>query len=78
MSLRQRRNALEDKLQHVEWFLKGHPQRSNNGSVYDPNMSLEDVKKLRDQLEKEREEVALEHRYGLKKHHETFHPVWGR
>lgn len=75
--LRNERDAIDDHIQRLEWTV--HWGTTSNGTPPDTAHLAEGgsagtLASLREQ----REKIRQSHRLGLRKHHETFHPVWGR
>lgn len=76
--LRNERDAIDDQIQRLEWVMKWRensngtsPKAVDNTKESNPASTLESLKR-------QRETVRKEHRLGLREHHKTFHPVWGR
>eukprot|EP00210_Caulerpa_lentillifera_P009304 g8869.t1 len=74
LSIRKRRNAIEDKVQRLKWFLKSN----SNGLVTDLDSSPEEIENIIAQLDQEKENLSSKHTIGLQELHEKFHPIWGR
>ena len=73
-SLRNRRDALDDQIQRIQWLLDRHADGSRNG------LSSQDIgnyEKQMGELSHARQVVREEHRTKLKRFHEEYHPVWG-
>eukprot|EP00240_Pyramimonas_obovata_P002396 CAMPEP_0118946524 /NCGR_PEP_ID=MMETSP1169-20130426/44352_1 /TAXON_ID=36882 /ORGANISM="Pyramimonas obovata, Strain CCMP722" /LENGTH=512 /DNA_ID=CAMNT_0006892513 /DNA_START=525 /DNA_END=2063 /DNA_ORIENTATION=+ len=69
-ALRDTRAALDDQLQRLQWHLQH--------STYMPDEKRAEMKVSIKQLTEERDTRRAEHRNGLRKYHEEFHPVWGQ
>ncbi|GMH44237.1 hypothetical protein BSKO_12171 [Bryopsis sp. KO-2023] len=92
--LREQRDALDDQIHRMEWSLEMDPSVQQNGAssgnVARENgasgrlspmegeplgeISVDAIQSLKQQ----RERIRQAHREKLRKHHETFHPIWGR
>lgn len=70
--LQKQRNALEDRLQRLEWMLQSNTLHSTSD---DEEHQMEElVRNLRHQ----NHTVQNRHKKLLKKYHEAFHPIWGQ
>lgn len=72
--LQKQRNALEDRLQRLEWMLSSNKSSSNGTSDEEEHEIEELVRNLRHQ----NHTVQNRHKKLLKKYHESFHPIWGQ
>ena len=72
--LQKQRNALEDRLQRLEWMLSSNKSSSNATSDEEEHEIEELVRNLRHQ----NHTVQNRHKKLLKKYHESFHPIWGQ
>lgn len=74
LELRDRREALDDQIEHLQWEMRDSSASGNGSSAPDTS---ETAKKLK-ALETERDHTRENHAALLDRHHRRFHPVWGQ
>lgn len=72
-NLRDKRDALDDKIHRLEWNIK---HRLGGSLEDDPRFRKH--KMMVQELWRQREDIRVKHRTLLHDHHKAFHPIWGR
>ncbi|CAM9002239.1 unnamed protein product [Rhodiola kirilowii] len=67
-SLNSQRDLIEDKIHHLKWSLKIEGENAENQTRFS---ELED-------LERQREQICLDHQQAQQECHQKFHKIWGQ